>query len=58
MDTANEYNLIKDYVMSFFKRDYPLIKLFKYGNEILLYDAKPHFAFILSNKEMDVLIDF
>ncbi|MGZ3996908.1 MAG: radical SAM protein [Flavisolibacter sp.] len=44
--------------MSFFERDYPLIKLFKYGNEILLYDAKPHFTFILSNEEMDVLIDF
>jgi uncharacterized protein len=58
MDTANEYNLIKDYVISFFERDYPLIKLFKYGDEILLYDAKPHFAFIISNEEMDVLIDF
>ena len=58
MNTANEYNLIKDYVLSFFEREYPLIKLFRYRNDILLYDAKPHFAFILSNEEMDVLIDF
>jgi uncharacterized protein len=58
MNNANGYNLIKDDVLSFFEKDYPLIKLFKYGNEILLYDAKPHFAFILSNEEMDALIDF
>ena len=58
MDTTNEYNLIKHNIISFFERDYPLIKLFRHGNEILLYDAKPHFAFIISTEEMDVLIDF
>ena len=50
--------MIKDNVISFFKREYPLIKIFKYGNEILVYDAKPHFAFIISNEEIDVFIDF
>jgi len=47
-----------DNVISFFENEYPLIKIFKYGNEILIYDAKPHFAFIISHKEIDVLIDF
>lgn len=47
-----------DNVISFFENEYPLIKIFKYGNDILIYDAKPHFAFIISHKEIDVLIDF
>lgn len=50
-------NFIKDSVISFFENDYPLIKLFNFGQEILLYDAKPHLVFIISHKEMDVLID-
>ncbi|MCL2650112.1 MAG: radical SAM protein [Candidatus Azobacteroides sp.] len=43
---------------AFFEKDYPLIKLFEYDSDILIYDAKPHFAFIVSYNEMDVLIDF
>jgi len=43
---------------TFFEKDYPLIKLFEYGSDILIYDAKPHFAFIVSYNEMDVLVDF
>lgn len=43
---------------TFFAREYPLIKIFKYGEEILVYDAKPHFAFILASDEINVLIEF
>ncbi|HBE78223.1 MAG TPA: hypothetical protein DDW65_10640 [Firmicutes bacterium] len=45
-------------VSAFFAKDYPLIKLFRYGNDILLYDAKPHCAFIISNPELEVLTEF
>jgi len=45
-------------IASFFAGKYPLIKLFPYGEEFLVYDAKPHFAFILSSEEMLVLVDF
>jgi uncharacterized protein len=58
MKISSEFNFIKNSVISFFERDYPLIKLFNFGNEILLYDAKPHFVFIISSEEMDVLVDF
>ena len=56
MDTYMQTR-IKDFT-AFFEKDYPLIKLFEYGSDILIYDAKPHFAFIVSYNEMDVLIDF
>ncbi|NCD10867.1 MAG: hypothetical protein EOL98_15935, partial [Negativicutes bacterium] len=42
----------------FFAYEYPLVQLFPYGDDILVYDAKPHFAFIISADEMQVLIDF
>lgn len=58
MDAAKVCNLTIDKAISFFERDYPLVKIFEYGKDILVYDAKPHFAFIISNEEMDVLIDF
>lgn len=57
MDSANKTKL-KNTIVSFFEKDYPLVKLFMYDNEILVYDAKPHFAFIISSEEMNVLIDF
>lgn len=44
--------------ISFFEKDYPLVTIFAYGDEFLVYDAKPHLAFIMSPAEMDVLIDF
>ncbi|NTW57059.1 MAG: radical SAM protein [Chlorobiaceae bacterium] len=44
--------------VSFFDKKYPLIKLFAYGDDVLLYDAKPHFACILSLVELSVLVDF
>lgn len=42
----------------FFAHDYPLVQIFPYGEDFLVYDAKPHFAFLLSADEMQVLIDF
>ncbi|MBP2641090.1 MAG: Arylsulfatase regulator (Fe-S oxidoreductase) [Firmicutes bacterium] len=57
MDSANGHRIKKN-VVAFFEKEYPLIKLFPYGNELLVYDAKPHFVFILSNEEMEVLVDF
>jgi uncharacterized protein len=58
MDPVMERNAIKNDPAAFFAREYPLIKIFNYGNDILVYDAKPHFAFILSPEEMDALVDF
>jgi uncharacterized protein len=58
MNTSSEFNFIENSAVSFFERDYPLIKLFNFRKEILLYDAKPHFIFIISSEEMDVLVDF
>ena len=58
MKVTNKFNIITNSVIDFFEKDYPLIKLFNFGDEILLYDAKPHFACIISSGEMDVLVDF
>jgi uncharacterized protein len=58
MSVSNECNVINNNIISFFERDYPLIKLFNFGKDILLYDVKPHLAFIISSEEIDVLIDF
>ena len=58
MNVSKEFNSININHISFFKNDYPLIKLFPFGHDILLYDAKPHFAFILSSSELDILIAF
>lgn len=57
MGSANGHKIKKNAV-AFFAKEYPLIKLFPFGNELLVYDAKPHFGFILSNEEMEVLVDF
>ena len=39
-------------------KNYPLIKIFTCGEGVLVYDAKPHFAFLLSTVEKNVLLDF
>ena len=44
--------------LSFVEQEYPLVRLFEYGNDILIYDAKPHFAGVISRTECDVLVDF
>ncbi len=41
-----------------FLPQYPLIKIFIYGDDVLVYDAKAHFAFLLSSIEKKVLLDF
>jgi len=48
----------RDGAVSFFAAQYPLIRLFRFGPDVLLYDAKPHFAVCLTDDELDVLIDF
>jgi len=53
-----EYDFSSSKNLSFFEKYYPLIKIFEYGDEFILYDAKPHFMFIISNEELNVLIDF
>ena len=50
--------VVKNSAVSFFEERYPLIRLFRFGDDILLYDAKPHFAFRLSENELDVLVDY
>lgn len=42
---------------SFFEREYPLVRLFEFGDDHVIYDAKPHFAFILSDEELALLLD-
>ena len=42
---------------SFFEREYPLVRLFELGDDHVIYDAKPHFAFILSDEELALLLD-
>ncbi len=41
-----------------FLREYPLIKMFSYGDDVLFYDAKAHLAFLMSPIEKNVLFDF
>jgi uncharacterized protein len=44
-------------VSNYFAKNFPLIKLFEYGKDTLLYDSKSHFAFILSDIELKLLIN-
>ena len=39
-------------------KNFPLIKTFIYCDNVLVYDAKAHFAFLLSPVEKSVLLDF
>ena len=41
-----------------FLREYPLVKMFGYGDDVLFYDAKAHLAFLMSPIEKNVLFDF
>ena len=38
-----------------FNDDYPMLRLLEFGDEFLVYDAKPHFAFIADADELPVL---
>lgn len=58
MNAQSGFNFINNKFIYFFEKDYPLIKFFNFGQDILLYDAKPHLLFIISSAEIDVLIDF
>ena len=51
-------NLTKPDVEAFFAAEYPLVRLFHFGNDWLFYDAKPHFVFVLSDQELNLLICF
>lgn len=42
---------------SFFELEYPLVRLFRHGCDNVIYDAKPHFAFILSDEELALFLD-
>ena len=35
--------------------DYPMLRLFEFGDDYLVYDAKPHFAFIADADDLPVL---
>ena len=37
---------------------YPMVRLFRHGEDVVLYDGKAHFAVILSNDELEVLEAF
>ena len=56
--TIRQVSPVKDSAVSFFSAQYPLIRLFRFGPDVLLYDAKPHFAFCLADAELDVLVDY
>ena len=48
----------KKAAVSVFSSKYPMVRIFSYGEENVLYDGKSHFAFIISDDELDVLGDF
>lgn len=58
MTSVGQGNLIEDRTNVFLHRKYLLIKLFPCGRDVLVYDAKAHFAFVLSRGELGVLLDF
>jgi uncharacterized protein len=49
--------MLSDTAITCFEKEYPLVKLFKQDGKNVIYDAKPHFAFILSDEELAVLLD-
>lgn len=49
--------MLSDTATTYFKREYPLVKLFKQDGKNVIYDAKPHFAFVLSDEELAVLLE-
>ena len=58
ISSPNEQHLVEKNARYFFEKEYPLVRLFAYSNDILLYDAKAHFMCILSPKELNILADF
>ena len=48
----------KKAAVSVFGSKYPMVRIFSYGDDNVLYDGKAHFAFIISDGELDVLGDF
>jgi len=45
-------------LINFFSKNYPLLKIFEYGEDFLIYDAKPNFAFLISKTETNLLLKF
>lgn len=41
----------------FFSKNFPCVKLFSYKGDFLIYDAKPNFAFVINENELNFLID-
>ncbi|NMC31143.1 MAG: hypothetical protein GYA36_01620 [Veillonellaceae bacterium] len=58
MDELSDRTALSPLTETFLRERYPLLKLFPYGEDILVYDAKPHFACCLSPAELSVLIAF
>lgn len=58
MSCTEQDGLLKAETAAFFAAEYPLLQLFPYDNDILVYDAKAHFAFILSAAELVILVDY
>ncbi len=48
----------KKAAVSVFSSKYPMVRIYSYGGDKVLYDGKAHFAFIISDDECDVLRDF
>ena len=58
MDDLPDRTTLSPVTETFLRERYPLLKLFPYGEDTLIYDAKPHFACCLSPAELSVLIAF
>ena len=58
MEDLSDLTALSPVTETFLRERYPLLKLFPYGEDILIYDAKPHFACCLSPVELSVLIAF
>jgi uncharacterized protein len=58
MERETRRSGVRGETASFWAGEYPLVKIFDYGSDVLIYDAKPHFAFIASREELACLTDF
>lgn len=58
MNYTEQDGCLKAAAATLFADEYPLVQLFPYDNDMLIYDAKAHFAFIISPAELDILVDF
>lgn len=51
--------MVDENIVSAIRNRYPHVNIFDFDNdELLIYDAKPNFAFLLGNKHLDLLFNY